>query len=106
MSSFELMVRNGDLFNQLRSEFISLRTCSIQSKECLFKFFKNKFESQNEILDNEVFETEPKLKISAFCTHLSTKWKAKGVRGIEDKFVSKNKNWLNSTFHLPKIICK
>lgn len=77
MSSFELMVRNGDLFNQLRSEFISLSSCSIQSKECLFKFFKNKFESLIEILDDKVFETELKLKISAFCTHLSTKWKAK-----------------------------
>ncbi|KAL4125867.1 hypothetical protein QTP88_010104 [Uroleucon formosanum] len=104
MSSFELMVRNGDLFNQLRSEFISLSSCSIQSKECLFKFFKNKFESQIEILDDEVFETELKLKISAFCTHLSTKWKAKGVHGIEDKFLKKYKNWLNSTFYLPKII--
>jgi len=87
-----LWIRNGDLFNQLRSEFISLSSCSIQSKKCLFKFFKNKFESQIEILDDEVFATELKLKISAFCTHVSTKWKAKEVRGIEDKFLSKNKN--------------
>jgi len=55
---------------------------------------KNKFESQNELLNEEVFEIELKLKISAFCTHQSTKWKAKGVFGIEHTFVSKNKNWL------------
>lgn len=77
---------------------------SFRFTECILNFLKDKFETQNQIFNDEVFLTNLKSKMSTFCTHISIKWKAKGVRGIEKKFAAKNRNWLESAFQFPKTI--
>lgn len=97
----ELLLKNRDLYDELRAHSISQASVSGQSSQCLLLYINKKILEANLTITNDCFEENLKWKISHFCSHLKSKWNSKEISRMNSKFLSKHASWLDLTFHLP-----
>ncbi|XP_051167905.1 uncharacterized protein LOC127285771 [Leptopilina boulardi] len=97
----ELVLKNRDLYDELRTQSISLTASSKASSQCLLLYINKQILAANLTITNDFFEEKLKLKIATFCSHLAFKWNRKGINRTNSNFLSKHADWLDLTFNLP-----
>lgn len=95
--------KNIDLYNKLLDAGISVISRSKVGTECIVNFIMRKISEAGIQISNDFFQYELTAKVNAFCNHLATKWKSKGVRRIRTKFLANCSQWLDLRFEIPVI---